>query len=80
MDLRVNDDIYVSDIDPSDKPAYIEHLKEKQIYDQTLSIPFPYTESDAERWVYRVAETTRKLGRSVNQGPAAKRELLDESP
>jgi len=66
MRLQINDDFYISDITPADKPAYLEHLQERQIYEQTLNIPFPYTEADAEWWVNHVAEQTRKQGRSVN--------------
>lgn len=47
MKLPINDSYFISDIAPSDKPAFLEHLQEKQIYDQTLAIPFPYTEADA---------------------------------
>jgi ribosomal-protein-alanine N-acetyltransferase len=66
MKIRINDSFFISDISPNDKPAYVEHLKEKQIYDQTLAIPFPYSESDADWWITNVAETTKKQGRSVN--------------
>lgn len=66
MNLRVNDDISVSDITPGDKAAYVEHLKEKQIYDHTLTIPFPYTEADADWWINHVVATTRNQGCSVN--------------
>ena len=63
--LDINDSYFISNITPVDKPAYIEHLKEKQIYDQTLAIPFPYTEADADWWINNVADTTIKQGRSV---------------
>jgi RimJ/RimL family protein N-acetyltransferase len=65
MELKVADQILVSDITPADKPAFVEHLKEKQIYDQTLAIPFPYTETDADWWINHVADTTQKYGRSL---------------
>lgn len=64
--ISVNSSIYISDITAADKPAYIEHLQERQIHDQTLNIPFPYTEADADWWINRVAEETQKQGRSVN--------------
>jgi RimJ/RimL family protein N-acetyltransferase len=66
MNLTINEKISVSDITPKDKPAFIEHLKVKQIYDQTLAIPYPYTQSDADWWVNHVAEETQNQGRSVN--------------
>jgi RimJ/RimL family protein N-acetyltransferase len=66
MKLQLNGGFYISDITSNDKPAYLEHLKEKQIYDQTLNIPYPYTEADADGWINRVSEETNKQGRSVN--------------
>lgn len=66
MKLQIDSTYYISDITPADKPAFLEHLKEKQIYDQTLNIPYPYTESNADWWLNHVREETLKLGRSVN--------------
>lgn len=67
MKLKINDAYYISDIEPSDKIAYIEHFKEKQIYDQTLRIPFPYTEADARGWIqYNIDAAKAQGGRSVN--------------
>lgn len=66
MKLKINDVYYISDIVPSDKPAYLEHLKEKQIYDQTLAIPYPYTEEDADWWINHNIEAVKAQdGRSV---------------
>ncbi len=66
MKLKISESFYITDILPSDKAAFVEHLREKQIYDQTLNIPFPYTEADADWWIANVAEETQKQGRSVN--------------
>jgi RimJ/RimL family protein N-acetyltransferase len=56
----------VADVVPEDKAAYLEHFRDKEIYDNTLSIPYPYTEEAAEWWLGHVAEETKKQGRSVN--------------
>jgi [ribosomal protein S5]-alanine N-acetyltransferase len=64
--LPVTAHISLSEIRPSDKAAYIEHLKEKAIYDHTLRIPFPYTEADAEEWLALVQKTTQEHGQPVN--------------
>ena len=66
MQLKINDSFFISDIISGDQAAYIEHLKEKQIYDQTLAIPYPYTQADADWWIKNVSEVTKKQGRSVN--------------
>ncbi len=65
MKLPISEKYFISDINDKDKPAYIEHLKEKQIYDQTLVIPFPYTEVEADAWLKFVGEITKTQGRSV---------------
>ena len=41
MKIVVNDQIHLSEFRPSDKPALIEHLNDRDIYDRTLRIPFP---------------------------------------
>jgi RimJ/RimL family protein N-acetyltransferase/predicted enzyme related to lactoylglutathione lyase len=66
MELRLNRDFTISDITLADKHAFVEHFVEKQIADQTLNIPYPYTEADAESWIQTVTEETRRIGRSVN--------------
>jgi len=43
MIISVNDQIHFSEIQPSDQAAVLEHLQEKEIYDRTLRIPYPYT-------------------------------------
>ncbi len=67
MELQINQAYYISDIGLPDKFAYLEHLQEKQIYDQTLAIPFPYTEADADWWINHNLDAYRnQSGRSVN--------------
>lgn len=66
MNLQLSNSFTITDVTPADKPAYLEHLQEKQIYDQTLNIPYPYTQADADWWINHVAEETQKQGRSVN--------------
>jgi len=67
MKLQINASYHISDITLSDKAAYLEHLQEKQIYDQTLAIPFPYTAADADWWIkHNIEATAKQDGRSVN--------------
>ncbi len=47
MKIVVNDEIHLSEVRPSDKDALVSHLNDRDIYDRTLRIPFPYTEKDA---------------------------------
>ncbi len=66
MRVAIDSSFSITDIAPSDKATYLEHLAEKEIYDQTLNIPHPYTEADADWWINHVVEETRRQGRSVN--------------
>ncbi len=66
MRISIGSSYSITDIAPTDKTAYLQHLAEKQISDLTQNIPHPYTEADAEWWLNHVAEETRRVGRSVN--------------
>jgi RimJ/RimL family protein N-acetyltransferase len=65
MKLVVNDQVHLSEFLPSDKPALIGHLNDRDIYERTLRIPFPYTDADADDWLALVAKTTKQQGRPV---------------
>jgi RimJ/RimL family protein N-acetyltransferase len=65
VNLPVSDHIHLTDIRPSDKNAFIEHLNEKEIYDNTLRIPFPYTEKDANEWITLVAQNSEREGQPI---------------
>lgn len=65
MKLQIDQNFYISDITVADKTAYVTHLQEKQIADQTLTIPYPYNEAHADWWINHVAEETKKQGKSV---------------
>jgi RimJ/RimL family protein N-acetyltransferase len=66
MKITVNQEICLSEFQPSDQAACVEHLKEKEIYDRTLRIPYPYTEADFQEWLKIVERTTQEQGRPVH--------------
>jgi [ribosomal protein S5]-alanine N-acetyltransferase len=66
MTITVNDHIHLSEIQPSDQAACVEHLKEKEICDRTLRIPYPYTVADFQEWLKIVETTTQQQGRPVH--------------
>lgn len=49
-----------------DEAAYVQWLNEKQIYDRTLAIPFPYSESDATWFINHVRKEAERLGKAAN--------------
>jgi RimJ/RimL family protein N-acetyltransferase len=62
MKLVVNNEIHLSEIQPSDKKACVEHLQEKEIYDRTLRIPHPYTEQDFDQFMELVKKKAAEQG------------------
>jgi RimJ/RimL family protein N-acetyltransferase len=66
MKISVNEHIQLSEFQPSDQVACVEHLREKEIYDRTLRIPYLYTEVDFQEWLKIVEKTTQEQGRSVH--------------
>ena len=66
MKIVVNDQIHLSELRPSDKPALIEHLNDRDIYDRTLRISFPYTEKDADEWLALVSKITQQQGQPAH--------------
>lgn len=66
MHLDVRNRISLTEIRPTDKPALVEHLAVREIYDNTLRIPYPYTADDADEWLTIVARSTREHGRPVH--------------
>jgi RimJ/RimL family protein N-acetyltransferase len=66
MKMIISRQIHLSELQPSDQAACVEHMKEKEIYDLTLRIPYPYTEADFQEWLKVVEKTTRQQGRPAH--------------
>jgi RimJ/RimL family protein N-acetyltransferase len=66
MRIDVKDQVHLSEFRASDKPALIQHLNDRDIYDRTLRIPFPYTDAAADEWLALVAKITEQQGRLVH--------------
>src|SRR5580698_7369571 len=66
MQIVVNDQIHLSEVRSSDKASIMQHLNDREIYDRTLRIPFPYTEKDADDFLARVAKIDEQQGRPVH--------------
>jgi len=66
LTISVSSRIRIDAIRPSDRFRYVELLKDKEISDHTLHIPFPYTEKDADSWIARVTAQTEEKGHPTN--------------
>jgi RimJ/RimL family protein N-acetyltransferase len=65
MNIVVSDHVHLSEFRPTDKDGLIAHLNDRDIYDRTLRIPFPYTDASADEWLALVAKSTKQQGRPV---------------
>jgi RimJ/RimL family protein N-acetyltransferase len=66
MRIVVNEQISLTEIRSCDIASLVEHLADKDIYDRTLRIPYPYTEAEAEKWLAIVADSTRLHGQPTS--------------
>ena len=73
--LIVGAGFYLSQPTENDVASFVKHLKEKEIYDHTLSIPFPYTEKDGKVEVHEkpweVKDDEGALSNSLMPPPVA---------
>jgi RimJ/RimL family protein N-acetyltransferase len=59
MQSEIKTGICLTEFKRSDVDSLVGFLNDREIYDRTLRIPYPYTVSDAERWL-GVAEMAAK--------------------
>ena len=65
--IKVSDEYYIS-TGPvaADVEALVLYLNEREISDNLLRVPFPYTENEAERYIKNAEERTKEFGRPMN--------------
>jgi [ribosomal protein S5]-alanine N-acetyltransferase len=66
LKITVRENFYLSSIRPTDKPALLEHLHSKDVYNTTLTIPHPYSDADADWWLQRRIAHNEKQGKEVS--------------
>jgi ribosomal-protein-alanine N-acetyltransferase len=62
MILKISDAIHLTELRRSDRESLVEWLTDREIYDRTLRIPYPYTLADADRWIDIVELSTQANG------------------
>lgn len=60
--IAINADITLSPFRPEDKPSLLRYLNHPELSRNTLHIPHPYTETDAENWLALTRERREKMG------------------
>lgn len=64
--LSLKNNFYLTEVRLSDWSAFVLHNnKSRAIHDNTLRVPYPYTEADAHWWTECKEEETLKNGRPV---------------
>ena len=66
MKILVNSEVHLSEFRLSDRCAIVALLNDQDIYDLTLRIPFPYSETDADAFLARVAKATEQQGQPAH--------------
>lgn len=65
-EIIINPTLKLSQTLESDIPLLVEYLNDKDIYRNTLKIPYPYTEEDGKWYVKHVANQKKERGLLVN--------------
>ncbi len=65
MRFAVRDDIQMTELRPADAAAFVKHLADKDIFNRTVLIPWPYTLALAEQFLARAAAEEREAARPV---------------
>ena len=65
MTIKINDRISLTEFRKTDKAALVKYLQDAVISRNTLTIPHPYTEKDAETWLKIVFEKYESIGDST---------------
>jgi [ribosomal protein S5]-alanine N-acetyltransferase len=60
--IKVSDELTLTAILPTDKANLIMYANDQAIYNNTLAMPFPYTEADADIFLQRVGTVEAKYG------------------
>jgi RimJ/RimL family protein N-acetyltransferase len=56
MDIEFHKDYFFSKFREGDQPSLIEHINDYEVYKYTLTVPYPYTQKDADWWIAQQTE------------------------
>ena len=60
--IKINDRIELTEVRETDKATLVQHLNDLTIFENTLMIPYPYTEENAEWFINYAREMEAKHG------------------
>ena len=64
--IQINNKIHLTEVRETDKPFFIQYLNDEAIAANTLTIPYPYTEADADFFIKLSKKNKRKYKQVVN--------------
>jgi ribosomal-protein-alanine N-acetyltransferase len=64
--IHLREHLALTPFEPGDKPNLIRYLNDPLIASNTLNIPAPYTEADADWWLDHVREEREQSGQNLN--------------
>lgn len=65
--IKIDNDYYLSTAPTAeDLDSLVLHLNDREISDNLLRVPFPYTQNDAERYIKNAEERAKESGRWMN--------------
>lgn len=74
--LELPNGYVLSPVQTGDRDALVEHLQEREIARNTLRIPFPYTEDEADAWIEKRIAHRREQPAEVTFAIRTPEELL----
>lgn len=66
IQLKIQNGWYLGPVRPEDLHAYILHLNDRQIYQYTMNIPYPYEKKDATQWIASLDLCQSRMGQACN--------------
>lgn len=66
MKITINDQLFLQPLRMDDKEPLARYINDQDIHNNTLTIPFPYTEKDAETFIKLVLERSALYGLTNN--------------
>ena len=66
MKIKVNEQIHLSPIHDSDKTNLVKYINHPEVANNTLTIPHPYHEADADFFFNLIKEKKEKIGKTSN--------------
>jgi RimJ/RimL family protein N-acetyltransferase len=73
---KVDNNIFLSSLRFNDVEQLVKYLNDKEIFNNTLLIPFPYTRDDGEHFVNLCVKRKEKYGKNTNWAIRDKNKML----